>query len=71
MYVYTIPICKKSIPLVSFKDCPIMFINSWREVTSEYLEEKYDTIIAKDSTKSDFNYYKNVILELASSINNI
>jgi hypothetical protein len=68
MYVKTIPICMKSIPLVYFKDAPILFINDWRYITPELLNEKYTTLISRDTQKADFNFYKNQIQELALSL---
>lgn len=68
MYVGTIPICLKSIPLVTFKDCPILFINKWEDITTELLEQKYDNIKKKETYKSDFNFYKKLIIDLAQSV---
>lgn len=62
IYVGTIPICLKSIPLVFFKDSPIMFINTWADVTKEKLEMDFNTISNKSSSKACFNFYKNIIL---------
>lgn len=61
MYVKTIPICLKQIPLVYFKDCPIKFINNWSCISSQELIEDYDIIKSKSDIKSDFNYYTELI----------
>lgn len=67
IYVETIPICLKSIPLHFFKDSPILFINQWEDVNQDLLTSKYATIKSKSSIKSDFKYYTNMIHELAKT----
>jgi hypothetical protein len=68
MYVGTIPICLKSVPLHTFKNSPILFIDKWSDITQELLESKYEKTIQKDTTVCDFNYYKDTILDLAKSL---
>jgi hypothetical protein len=70
MYVKTIPICLKSVPLHTFKNSPILFINDWEDVTPELLEAKYIKTKQKSNVASNFNFYKDVILELAKNIKN-
>lgn len=69
MYVGTIPICLKSVPLHTFKASPILFINTWDDITPELLKSKYEKLISRDTAACDFNYYKDTIINLANSIN--
>jgi hypothetical protein len=62
IYVGTIPICLKSIPLVFFKDLPIMFINTWADLTEETLNDSYNKVKSRSTEKSSYNFYKNIIL---------
>jgi hypothetical protein len=66
IYLGTVPICLKSIPLVYFKDCPILFINEWEDLNVDLLNEKYKIITNKSKIKSDFNFYKKMINEAAN-----
>ena len=68
MYLRVIPIVLKSIPMVCFKDAPILFINDWTDITENLLSSKYDATLCKPTFKSDFNHYKELILTLAKSI---
>ena len=54
--------------MVHFKDAPILFINDWPNITEDLLSSKYDSTICKPIFKSDFNYYKELILNLAKNI---
>lgn len=63
IYVGTIPICLKSIPLLSFKECPILFINKWSDITYDILYQRYSLIKEKSIEKSDFRYYSQIIRE--------
>jgi hypothetical protein len=66
IYVGTIPICLKSIPLVGFKSLPILFINQWQDITVDLLEEKYKLIKERSKEKSDFNFYSRLIKETSN-----
>ena len=70
MYVGTVPIVLKDVPVVYFKDCPILFINSWEDLTSELLVSKYAGVSNKETYKSDFNYYKKLICDAARACKN-
>lgn len=61
IYLNTIPICLKSVPMVYFRDCPILFINNWSEITEDLLNEKYEVVIKKDNRKANFNFYKEML----------
>ena len=63
IYVGTIPIVLKSIPMVFFKDCPILFVNDWNDITPNLLNEKLQYISTKSAAKSNFNLYKDLILK--------
>lgn len=64
LYMNTIPIEKRNINNQFYADLPICFVDSWEEVTPEFLESEYDRI--KGSTwnmeKLEFEYWKNIIL---------
>lgn len=62
IYVNTIPICLKSIPLAFFKDLPILFINTWSDITREMLEIEYNKIKIKSCEKASFKFYRDLIL---------
>lgn len=61
IYLNTIPICLKSVPMVYFRDCPILFIDNWENITEKLLQEKYDAIISRSKEKSDFMFYKKML----------
>jgi len=61
IYVGTIPICLKSLPLAFFKDLPILFLNSWHDLTRDILSNSYVNLISKPHTKSIFSFYKKQI----------
>jgi len=61
IYLNTIPICLKSISMVYFKDCPILFVNDWNDITESLLAEKYDITFNKNREKSDFVFYKKML----------
>lgn len=61
IYLNTIPICIKSVPMVYFRDCPILFINNWTDITEDLLNEKYISILSKSKEKADFNFYKKML----------
>lgn len=61
IYVGTVPIVLKSVPMVYFKDCPIFFINQWEDLYEVDLENIYDTIRLRSNIKSKFSFYRNLI----------
>jgi len=67
MYVGTIPICLKSIPLHTFKECPILFLNRWNDITREKLICNYRLVKEKSMERSNFKYYSKLILDLAKT----
>jgi hypothetical protein len=64
MYVKTIPIVLKSIPMVNFKDSPILFIDDWSCLNEELLYNNYENILKRSNQKSDFLSYKDIITNL-------
>ena len=47
LYIDSIPIVKRDIALKDFEDLPICFINSWTEITPEFLDEQVQRILSK------------------------
>lgn len=68
IYVGTIPIVLKSIPMVYFKDCPILFVDKWEDLYTIDLEEKYSTIIQRSNKKAQFSFYRQLILDISTTI---
>lgn len=69
IYVKTIPIVIKSIPMVFFKDCPILFINDWDDLSQEMLNSNYNAVLERNNKKADFNFYKSLILDSSKQLN--
>lgn len=63
IYIGTVPIVLKSIPMVYFKDCPILFIDKWEDLFNMDLKEKYSTIIQRSNKKALFSFYRQLILD--------
>lgn len=61
IYVGTIPIVLKSIPMVYFKDCPILFIDKWEDLYNIDMESKYSDLQQKNKFKSTFSFYRDLI----------
>jgi hypothetical protein len=47
LYLRSIPIVKKCIGMEDFYDLPILFVDSWDNITEEFLNEKYEEIMSK------------------------
>jgi hypothetical protein len=60
IYLGTIPIVEKHTALNFFNDLPILFVNSFEEVTEELLNDKtiYNDLKNKNKEKAYFNFYK-------------
>lgn len=69
LYSKTIPIVRKSTCMNEFKELPILFVDSWDEVTLPFLNEKYEemsnTLYNLDKIK--ISYWEKVINEKLSS----
>lgn len=63
LYLGTIPIVKKTDAMSWFEDLPILQINSWDEITKNYLEEQYEIISKKEFNfeKLKMSYYLNLM----------
>ena len=47
LYLNSIPIVKKHFGMEEFYDLPILFVDSWDNITEEYLNDKYNEITSK------------------------
>lgn len=63
IYLGVIPIVEKHIALEFFYDLPILFVNSFEEVTEELLSKEYSNLKLKSTQISNFNFYKKIILD--------
>lgn len=63
LYLRTIPIVKKEFFMEEFADLPILFIDSWDQVTEEFLLLKYDEYKNKkfDLSKLKISEWKKII----------
>ena len=63
LYLGTIPILKRNINNQFYTDLPICFIDSWEEVTKDFLEKEYKRIKSEtwNMEKLNFAYWKNKI----------
>jgi hypothetical protein len=57
MYLSAIPITLNHPKLNSFKDLPILFLDSWDELSEELLNDRYSEILNKSREKLDINYW--------------
>ena len=66
----SIPIVKKEFALNEFKDLPILFIDSWDEISEEFLNKKYDEITTAqwNMEKLKFSYWKDKITNICRDI---
>lgn len=67
IYLGTIPVCLKSVPLVYFKDSPILFVDSWDQITEDFLMNNYEKITKQNKLKSTFNHYTELLASILSS----
>jgi len=63
LYLSAIPITIKHPKLDSFNDLPILFLNSWDELSEELLINEYDRLINKSREKLDIEYWVNKVKE--------
>lgn len=63
LYLKSIPIVKKGINTNFYQDLPICFVNNWKEINEEFLNNEWNRInnTQWDLKKLDFNYWKNII----------
>lgn len=64
LYLGTIPIVQKHLSLNYFTDLPILFVDSFEEITEKMLndEDLYDRIKSKNKEKIYFKFFKQQIL---------
>lgn len=69
LYLDTIPVMKRSVNSSYYEDLPICFVESWGQISKEFLDKEYDRIINTtwNMDKIDFEYWKNVIQKLKSN----
>ena len=67
LYMNTIPIEKRNINNQFYTDLPICFVDSWKEVTKNFLIKEYMRIKTSNwnMEKLNFEYWKNLILKHA------
>ena len=64
IYVNTIPICLKSIPMHYFKEGPILFVDEWNDLNEELLNQSYEKIKSKPAGIGHLGFYINYINQL-------
>lgn len=66
IYLRSIPIVKKSVPMSHFGELPILFIDDWNQITEEFLLDKLDEFKCKkfDMSKAKMSYWKTLLREL-------
>jgi hypothetical protein len=64
LYLNTIPIEKRSINNFFYEDLPICLVDSWEEITEDFLSNEYNKITNKkwNLDKLDFNYWSKKII---------
>lgn len=61
IYLNVIPIVEKHAALDYFIDLPILFVDSFNEITEKLLETKYNSLIKHSKEKASFNHYISLI----------
>lgn len=63
LYLRTIPILKKEYFMEEFSDLPILFIDDWKDLTEDFLYDKYEQMkkINYNLEKIKFSYWKKQI----------
>lgn len=67
MYMGCIPITLKHEKLEKFYDMPILFLDSWEELTEEMLIDKYEEISGRSRHKLELEYW----IQLAKNIKGV
>jgi len=65
LYLKSIPIEKRNINSSFYEDLPICFVDSWEDITEDYLNREYNRIINSNwnLNKLDMFYWKNEIIK--------
>ncbi len=63
LYMGTIPVVKREIAYEQFSDLPILFVDDYTEITEEYLNQQYVSIMSTywNMDKINMTYWKNKI----------
>ena len=61
LYMRTVPIVVKDINNWFYKDLPVLYINSWEEITRELLDDMWLMFDKWDDEKLTFGYWRNKI----------
>lgn len=71
IYLKTIPIVKKCIGMENFYHLPILFVDTWDDITEEYLNLKYEEINNKkhDLSMVNINYWYKLLIEISNISN--
>jgi len=62
IYLEVIPIVEKHLAMDYFYDLPILFVNSFNEITEEFLIKNYSSTLQTSKTLAFMQFYKNTIL---------
>jgi hypothetical protein len=70
LYMGTIPIVKREIAYEQFSDLPILFVDDYNEITEEYLNDQYRTMMGKywNMEKLGMTYWKNKISNIVNDL---
>ena len=63
IYLRVVPIVEKHLAMDYFKDLPIMFVDSFNDVTPKLLTDLYTVFKTKYINKAQFTYYKKLICQ--------
>lgn len=65
IYLKSIPIVKRSINTNFYNDLPICYVDNWKEINEQFLNNEYNRINSCNFNleKLDMNYWKNKILQ--------
>ena len=71
LYMNTIPIEKRNINNLHYKDLPICFLDDWEEITEDFLKKEYERInkIEFNKEKITFNFWQKTIKDYVRNFN--
>jgi hypothetical protein len=61
IYVGVVPIVQKHLALEYWYDLPILFIDSFNDLSEEYLNKQYNIIVNRSKKKTLMSYYRQLI----------
>jgi len=63
LYLGRVPIVKKELPMLNFKELPILFIDDWQQIKdASFIEKEYERIKNNSTRMLDIDYWNNKIL---------